>query len=76
MTPLINANSTDPVGYIIIHLVTQGIKLGWMTLWLKRIFLLIMIHNEIEWAIIYMRTELRETVLEHEVGHALRVFTL
>ncbi len=27
--------------------------------------------NEIEWAIIYLRAELRETVLEHEIGHAL-----
>ena len=27
--------------------------------------------NKIEWAIIYMRPDVKETVLEHEIGHAL-----
>ena len=27
--------------------------------------------SEIEWAMIYMRADLRKTVLEHELGHAL-----
>ncbi len=27
--------------------------------------------NQIDYAIIYLRTDIRETVLEHELGHAL-----
>ena len=27
--------------------------------------------NKIEWATIYMRSDIKETVLEHEIGHAL-----
>ena len=27
--------------------------------------------NTVEWAIIYMRPNIKETVLEHELGHAL-----
>ena len=68
--PLDKCRSTEPVGYIIIHLVKQGLKLNDDSL-AETHFYVNNDHNEIEWAIIYMRTEQRDTVLEHEIGHAL-----
>ena len=68
--PLNKCAQQQPVGYIIIHLVTQGIKLDDKDL-AETHFFINTDHNEIEWAIIYMRSEIRETVLEHEIGHAL-----
>jgi predicted Zn-dependent protease len=68
--PLDKCKSKAPIGYILIHLVTQGIKLGDDSL-AETHFYVDNDHNEIEWAIIYMRSETRETVLEHEIGHAL-----
>jgi hypothetical protein len=59
-----------PKGHIIIHLVTAGIKLEENALAQTR-FYVDNNTNEIEWAIIYMRNDIRATVLEHELGHAL-----
>jgi len=68
--PLDKCKSKAPVGYILIHLITQGIKLDDDFL-AETHFYVDNDHNEIEWAIIYMRSEIKETVLEHEMGHAL-----
>jgi hypothetical protein len=68
--PLNKCLSDTPRGYIIIHLVTQGIKMEESSLAQTHFF----VNDEtshIEWAIIYMRADIRETVLEHELGHAL-----
>ena len=68
--PANKCNDTNPVGYILIHLVTQGIRLDDKNLAETHFF----INNdtkEVDWAIIYIRPELKETVLEHELGHAL-----
>ena len=59
-----------PKGYIIIHLITAGIKLEETAL-AQTQFYVNNDTNEIEWAIIHMRNDIRETVLEHELGHAL-----
>ena len=68
--PLNKCNNTSPVGYIIIHLVSQKLKLGADDL-AQTHFFVNNDYNEIEWAIIYMKTEIKETVLERELGHAL-----
>ena len=68
--PLKKCRSKQPVGYIIIHLVTQEIRMDTDSL-AETHFFVDNDHNEIEWAIIYMKAEQRETVLEHEIGHAL-----
>ena len=68
--PLNKCRSETPVGYILVHLVTQGLKLDEDSL-AETHFYVDNDHNEIEWAIIYMRSETRDTVLEHEIGHAL-----
>ena len=70
--PLNKCNSKAPVGYIIIHLVTQGLRLDDDDL-AQTHFFVNNDHNEVEWAIIYMKqlSVLKETVLEHELGHAL-----
>jgi hypothetical protein len=60
----------NPMGYILIHMVTEGIRLDETSLAQTRFY----IDNDtstIDWAIIYMRPDLRPTVLEHELGHAL-----
>jgi len=59
-----------PTGYIVIHLVTPGGKMESKAL-AQTHFYVNNDTNEIEWAIIYMRTEIRAQVLEHEIGHAL-----
>jgi hypothetical protein len=68
--PLNKCQSRSPKGYIVIHLVSQGIKMEESSL-AQTHFYVNNTTNEIEWAIIYMRADLRETVLEHELGHAL-----
>lgn len=60
----------EPVGYIVIHLVTGGIKLEDAALAQTR-FYIDNLTNNIIYAKIYMRSDVRETVLEHELGHAL-----
>jgi hypothetical protein len=68
--PLNKCLSDSPMGYIVIHLVTQGIRLDESSL-AQTHFYVDNATNEIHWARIYMRTDIRETVLEHEIGHAL-----
>ena len=68
--PLNKCRSDSPKGYIVIHLVTQGIKMEESSL-AQTHFYVDNNTNQIEWAIIYMRSDVRETVLEHEIGHAL-----
>jgi len=68
--PLNKCNSTAPVGYIIIRLVHQDNKMDEDDL-AETHFFVNNDHNEIEWAIIYMKSDVRETVLEHELGHSL-----
>jgi len=60
----------QPTGYIVIHMVTQGIGLENNSL-AQTHFFVDNDSNKIEWAIIYMRSDIKETVLEHEIGHAL-----
>lgn len=68
--PLNKCNQTDPVGYIVIHLVKQDLKIADDTLAVTH-FYVDNNHKEVEWAIIYIKPDIRETVLEHEIGHAL-----
>ena len=68
--PLNKCRSKAPTGYIVIHLVSQGIKMEDSSL-AQTHFYVDNTTSEIDWAIIYMRSEIRETVLEHEIGHAL-----
>jgi len=68
--PLNKCLSESPQGYIVIHLVTQGIKLDESSL-AQTHFYVNNDTNNIEWAIIYMRKDVPATVLEHEIGHAL-----
>ena len=68
--PLNKCLSSAPVGYILIHLVTMGVKMEDTALAQTHFF----VDNDtatIDWAVIYMRSTHRETVLEHELGHAL-----
>ena len=68
--PLNKCQNDSPKGYIVIHLVTQGIKMEESSLAQTR-FYMDNTTNQIEWAVIYMRSDVREIVLEHEIGHAL-----
>jgi hypothetical protein len=68
--PLNKCNETNPAGYIVIHLVTIGVGLGETSL-AETHFFVNSNTNKIEWAKIYLRKNVRETVLEHELGHAL-----
>ncbi len=68
--PLNKCLSDAPKGYIVIHLITAGIKLEESAL-AQTHFYVDNDTNEIQWAIIYMRHDVRATVLEHELGHAL-----
>jgi len=68
--PLGKCRSSAPKGYIIIHLITADIKMGDGDL-AQAHFYVDNDTNIIEWAIIYIRPDLRDTVLEHELGHAL-----
>jgi len=68
--PLNKCLSDNPRGYIVIHLVSRDIKLDEASL-AQTHFYVDNQTSEIEWAVIYMRPDVRETVLEHELGHAL-----
>jgi hypothetical protein len=68
--PLNKCLSDSPVGYIIIHLVSSDVKLEAKSL-AQTSFFVDNNTSEIEWAVIYMRDDVRATVLEHELGHAL-----
>jgi hypothetical protein len=68
--PLDKCKEKSPVGYILIHLVRQNTKMEEDDL-AQTHFFVDNDHNEIEWAVIYMKPDTRETVLEHEIGHAL-----
>jgi len=69
--PLNKCLSDEPKGYIILHLVTKGVKLEETAIAQTR-FYIDNATNEISWAIIYVRSdEIRATIVEHELGHAL-----
>ena len=60
----------EPIGYIIIHMVTSGVPMEEKAL-AQTHFYVDNLTNNISYAKIYMRSDVRETVLEHELGHAL-----
>tara|TARA_R110002020_G_scaffold76558_1_gene193887 strand:+ start:558 stop:1154 length:597 start_codon:yes stop_codon:yes gene_type:complete len=60
----------NPTGHILVHLVTSGVRMEDTSL-AQTHFYVDNNTNEIEWAIIYLRPNVRSTVLEHELGHAL-----
>ena len=68
--PLNKCKSGTPVGYIVIHLVDTKIKMAEDDL-AETHFFVNNDHSEIEWARIYLKPDVQETVLEHELGHAL-----
>ena len=68
--PLNKCLSDNPIGYIVIHLVSSNIKMDDTSL-AQTHFYVDNDTGEIEWAMIYMRDDIRKTVLEHELGHAL-----
>ena len=68
--PLNTCSSTNPTGYIVIHLISSNIKMEDTSL-AQTHFYVDNDTSEIEWATIYMRDDIRKTVLEHELGHAL-----
>ena len=67
--PLNKCQSKAPKGYIVIHLTTLGVKMDESSL-AQTHFYVDNQTGEIDWAVIYMK-DARETVLEHEIGHAL-----
>ncbi len=60
----------EPIGYIVIHMVTSGVPMEEKAL-AQTHFYVDNLTNKISYAKIYMRSDVRETVLEHELGHAL-----
>jgi len=62
--------SERPWGYIVIHLVAKETRLDPEALAQTRFFV-DNLTGKISWAAIHMRPDVRETVLEHELGHAL-----
>ena len=68
--PLNKCLSENPKGYIIIHLVTLGVKMAETAL-AQTHFFIDNATSQVEYAVIYLRPDVRETVLEHELGHAL-----
>jgi len=68
--PLNKCQNPSPKGYIVIHLVTMGVKMEEKSL-AETHFFVNSDTNHVEWAIIYMKNDVRATVLEHEIGHAL-----
>ena len=68
--PLNKCQSENPVGYIVIHMVTLGVKMDETAL-AQTHFFIDNTTNQVEYAVIYLRPDVRETVLEHELGHAL-----
>jgi len=69
--PLKKCNSGTPTGYILIHLVTQDIMGLDNDSLAETHFFINNNTDEVDWAIIYMKTTTKDTVLEHEIGHAL-----
>ena len=65
-----NCTSESPWGYIVIHLVAKETRLDPEALAQTRFFV-DNLTGKISWAAIHMRSDVRETVLEHEIGHAL-----
>ena len=68
--PARKCGDSSPDGYIVVHLVTEGVKMEESSL-AQTHFYVNNENNQIEWAIIYLHSDVRETVLEHELGHAL-----
>lgn len=68
--PMNKCADKSPEGYIIIHRVVAAIRLDDTSL-AQTHFYVDNNTSTIDWAIIYMRSDLRPTVLEHELGHAL-----
>lgn len=68
--PLDKCKSAAPLGYIVVRLIHQDIKMDDDDL-AETHFYINNNHDEIEWAIVYMKPNVRETVLEHELGHTL-----
>ena len=69
--PLNKCLDSQPVGYITIHRVTSEITTQNPTALAETHFFVNENSNEIAWAIIYVRHDIKPTVLEHEIGHAL-----
>ena len=68
--PLGKCTADNPMGYIIIHLISSGIRMDDSSLAQTHFY----VDNNtktIDWAKIYFRADIRDTVLEHELGHAL-----
>tara|TARA_R110002020_G_scaffold394715_1_gene604709 strand:+ start:8536 stop:9120 length:585 start_codon:yes stop_codon:yes gene_type:complete len=68
--PLDKCTSPNPTGHIIIHLATEGVRMEETSL-AQTHFYVDNTTDTISWAIIYMRSDVRAIVLEHELGHAL-----
>jgi len=68
--PMNKCMMDEPVGYIVIHMVTSGVAMEETAL-AQTHFYIDNLTNKILYAKIYMRADVRETVLEHEIGHAL-----
>jgi len=68
--PLGKCMSDKPKGYIVIHLISSGVRMEDSSL-AQTHFYVDNDTNIIEWAKIYFRSDIRNTVLEHELGHAL-----
>jgi hypothetical protein len=68
--PLNKCLSDNPKGYIVIHMVTLGLRMEESAL-AQTHFFIDNTTNQIDYAVIYLRPDVRETVLEHELGHAL-----
>ena len=68
--PLNKCLQPNPMGYILIQLVDQKVLLGEESLAVTH-FYVNNDTNEVDWAIIYLKNDIRDTVLEHELGHAL-----
>ena len=62
--------SPDPNGYILIDLVTQETFGKYDDMAITH-FYIDNVTRKIYWAKIYLKTEVEERVLEHELGHAL-----
>tara|TARA_Y100000296_G_C5132824_1_gene236517 strand:- start:666 stop:1220 length:555 start_codon:yes stop_codon:yes gene_type:complete len=65
-------NSSNPVGYILINLISQDVlkELDHDDLAVTH-FYVDDATKEVTWAKIYLRTHIEERILEHELGHAL-----
>ena len=68
--PLDKCRNMTPIGYIVVQLITQETKLDEDSLAVTH-FYVNNDTNEVDWAIIYLKKDIRDTVLEHELGHAL-----